>query len=201
VLHRRKAPPPPGPSAALVPPEELPTLAVAAPVAADRNLLPPLPAALGADGSVAGWRYGASDLRQQRIAADTRDGAAVLRVTHGASARWTLESPLIALGGSQVQSVRMRGRVRRGEGFGGTVLLQLVAYAAGADGPLEQVAVSSYEPRATKGEPPGALGLSRKIDLPKRATHLRFRAEATFKGVLELEQPSLTAETPARDRK
>jgi len=183
------------PSAVLVPDYEMTPLNAYPLSPPDRNLLPAFPSALGADGRIAGWRYGASDLRQQLVAMGQREGAAVLRITHGNSAQWTLESPLITLTGTQMQSVRMRGRVWRGNDFEGTVIFQLVTYAEKPDGALEQVAVNGFEVRDTRGEPPGAFSLNRKIEFPKRVTHLRFRIETTFKGVLEIEQPVLTAET------
>ena len=167
----------------------------------DKNLLPDFPPALGADGRVAGWCYGIGDKQRQRVTADSRDGAAALRVAHDGSARFSLESPRIALTGTQMQAARMQGRVRRDEGFDGTVMFHLVAEAEGADGTFEQVSLNSFEARPVKGEPSGTLGLSRKVEFPKRVTHLRLRMEATFKGVLMIEQPSLTAEQSSRGKK
>ena len=180
----------------------------------DRNLLPALPPvytdgrtvrnskdgrhlpnAVDADGHIVGWRYGMSDKAVQTTAINDHDGTAVLYVMHAARpAKFSLESPLITLTGTQLQAVRMRGRVWRSGNFDGTVMFQLVTYAEKPDGTLEH-AVSGFEVRNTRGEPPGALSISRKIEFPKRVTHLRFRIETTFKGVLEIEQPVLTAET------
>jgi hypothetical protein len=186
----------------------------------DRNLLPEFPSALEADGRISGWRYcasqpqpyladhvgetnalryGTSGKQQPLIATDRRNDVAMLCITHHDSAQWTLESPLITLAGTQIQSVRMHGRMWRNEGrFIGTVMFQLVTYAEKDDGTLEQVAVNSFDARSMRGEPDGILGRNRKIDFPKRVTHLRFRVEATFWGVLELEQPVLTAEPTVR---
>jgi hypothetical protein len=95
----------------------------------------------------------------------------------------------------------MRGRVWRYEGtFDGTVMFQLVTYAEKPDGTLEQIAVTSFEPRDTRGEKQGATSLNRKIDFPKRVTHLRFRIEAVFNGNLWIEQPILTAEPTTRSK-
>jgi predicted phosphodiesterase len=175
----------PQPSAVMVPDHELEPLNAYPLVQPDKNLLPEFPSAKEADGRIAGWRYGFSDREWQQIATDKNK----IRITHSHSARFSLESPLIVLAGTQFQSVRMRGRVWRGDDFDGTVIFQLVTYAEKDDGTLGQVAVKSLDIRDTR---------NLKIDFPKRVTHLRFRAEATFKGVLEMEQPVLTAETTAR---
>jgi len=197
LLHFRRVS---QPVAAMVPGHELDALNAYPLVPPDKNLLPELPSALGADGRIPGWRNGSLDRALLHIATDNRGGAAVLRVTHDAPMQWNLESPLIALAGTQIQSVRMRGRVRHGDGFDGTVMFQLVTVEAKPDGTMEQVAMSSYEPRDTRGGPPGTFSLNRKIDFPKRVTHLRFRVEATSRGTLEIEQPFLTAEQAAKKK-
>jgi len=166
----------------------------------DRNLLPAFPSALGADGRIIGWRYELHDRQRQQVAmalgtTAQRKDVTVLRVTHSGNAQFRLESPLITLASTQLQAVRMQGRVRRDEGFDGMVIFQLMAYEEKADGTMEQVAVNGFEVRNIRGEPHGALSISRKVEFPKRVTHLRFRIETTFKGVLEIEQPVLTAET------
>ena len=191
-------------SAMTVPDYELEPIHAYPLVPPDKNLLPAFPEIYGPveNGErILGWRYSTSDTKRLTELFHNLDcGTAkpLLQIEHSDSSRFTLESPLIVLAGTQIQSVRMRGRVWRDEAFDGTVMFLLVTYAEKEDGTLEQVAVHSFEPRNTKGEKQGAFSLSRKIDFPKRVTHLRFRVEATFKGMLEIEQPVLTAEQTVR---
>ena len=193
------------PSVVMVPDYELEPLNAYPLVPPDKNLLPEFLFSsdfdfMEKDGYIPGWRYHTSDADQLNVVftvtCDT--WKKLLRIEHSDAARFTLESPLIMLAGTQFQSVRMRGRVRRNDDFEGTVMFQLVTYEEKPDGTLEQIAVNSFEPRDTRGEPPGAFSLNRKIDFSKRVTHLRFRVEATFKGLLGIEQPVLTAEETAR---
>jgi len=189
------------PSAVLVPSHDLQPLNAYPLSPPDRNLLPELPSALGPDGRIAGWRYGLNDRQRQQVAVVQREGAVALCVTHGAATRFSLESPLITLTGAQVPSARMRGRVRRGEDFDGAVVFQIVTYVEKDDGTLEQVAVNGFEVRDTRGEAKDTFSLNRKVEFPKRVTHLRFRIETTFKGILMIEQPVLTAEQTTKGKK
>lgn len=165
----------------------------------DRNLLPALPVnwELGSDKRLPGWRYRA-EAGTPFMKTTNRNEVTTLKMSSSGRIQFTLESPLITLTGTQLQAVRMRGRAWRDERFDGVVMCQLVTYEEKTDGTFEQVAVTPFEVRYAKGH--GTLSINRKVTFPKRVTHLRFRIEATFNGVLEIEQPVLTAET-IRDKK
>jgi len=178
----------------LIPDRELETLNAYPLVPADRNLLPAFQAdwQLPIDGPLPGWRFRASGTQSWGMWTESRNGVVWLGMILGAFRQFTLESPLISLAGTQVQSVRMRGRVQKPDG---SVMFQLITYAEQEDGTLEQIAVNSFEPRDTRGEPSGTFSLNRKINIPVRTTHLRFCIETPRMYSFEIEQPVLTAET------
>ena len=191
---------PPPALAVTVPAFDLPSCN-AYPLTPGKSLLPDLPAALGPDGRMEGWRYAFEDRTRQRFSTGLRDGAITLCIRHTAPCKVQLESPLINLAGTQLSALRLRGQIRKSDTFSGTVLYQLVTYATLPGGTLEQVATPSFDLRDSKRKSATpAASLNRKIELGKRVTHVRFRMEADFDGVLELEQPTLTdaaSESPA----
>jgi len=187
----------------LVPSHGLEPLSAYPLVPPDRNLLPTFPVNwnFAANNLLPGWRCRVSGRNLWDMGTVSHNGATWLGIILVDLRLFALESPLISLTGTQVQSVRMRGRVRRSEDFEGTVIFQLVTYSEKPDGTLEQVAVNGFEVRDTRGEEKDTFSINRKVELPKRVTHLRFRIETTFKGALYVEQPFLTAEQTARGKK
>ena len=109
-----------------------------------------------------------------------------------------MESPLINLAGIKLQALRMRGRLRKHASFDGTVLYQLVTYKRGRDGEPVQHKVDPFEMRTSRRKltPPGAERDVR-VKIPQSVSHARFRIEADFVGMLELEQPYLAVELKA----
>jgi predicted phosphodiesterase len=179
-----------------VPPFDLPPLAAYPLTPPDKNLLPPLPPALNPDGRLEGWRYAFEDRGRQRFSTGLRDGATTLCINNASRCKAQLESPLIELAGSDLRAVRLYGRLRKPALFSGTVFYQLVTYTTGPDGAPAQRGAQPFEMRTSKRKlsPPGAerdVG----IKLGRQVTYLRFRIEADFEGVLEIEQPRLTADT------
>jgi predicted phosphodiesterase len=178
--------------AVTVPPFDLPSQN-AYPLAPDKNLLPELPRTLAPDGRMEGWRYAFEDRTRQTFATGLRDGAITLLFTHDGARKSRLESPLINLAGTRLSALRLRGKAHKSEGFAGTVFFQLVTYEKQSDDALVQLAANSFEVRdARRKAAAPAAALSRKIELSKRVTHVRFRVEADFDGAVELEQPTLT---------
>ena len=187
------------PFAIHVPDYDIPSLNAYPLVPADKNMLPALPTLIGPDGRLSGWRYDLQDRGSQLLDTGLRDGAITLRANHTKARELRLESPLINLSGTKLRSLRLSGRTHRLDSFAGSVSFQLVTYAALPDQTLEQRAVFSHELRGSKGKNDSIGSLSRKINLPKSTTHVRFRMLADFKGTLDLEQPTLTADdAPAR---
>lgn len=180
--------------AVTVPSFDLPSIN-AYPLMPGKNLLPGLPDSLNPGGRMEGWRYAFEDRNRQVFTTGLRNGAITLCIRHTGPCKAQLESPLINLAGTQLSALRLRGQIRKSDAFSGTVFYQLVTYAPRPDDTLAQGATYSYEVRNTtqRKSPTPAAALSRKIDLSKRATHVRFRVEADFDGTLELEQPTLTA--------
>lgn len=194
------------PLAVTVPDYDLPTRVAYPLIPPDKNLLPDLPTdGLGPLGRLEGWRYAFDDRGKQRFAIGLRGGAVTLCVSHEDAHRFCLESPLINLAGTQLAALRLKGRVFKPGAFSGSVFYQLVTYTTPRDGTLALGATTSFELRdaARKSDPPfGAL--NRKVELGRNVSHVRFRVEGTFSGMLEIEQPSLAGEarrTPERKEK
>ena len=161
----------------------------------DRNLLPVLPATLSSGARIEGWRYAFDDRAKQSFSAALRDGALLLSIRNVGSYRIRLESPLINLAGTQLQALRLRGRIRKPEAFSGTVFYQLVTYTTEQDGTLALGSTHSFEVRDSKRKTQTLTGtLNRKVDLGKTVSHVRFRIDAAFNGTLEIEQPQLAGE-------
>jgi predicted phosphodiesterase len=182
------------PLAVSVPSHDLPSLNAFPLLPPDKNLLPEVPPAVGADGLVSGWRYAVEDRALQTLGIGLRDGALTLRVVHAEPRRFELESPLINLAGTNLRALRLAGRAHRLDGFAGSVLFQLVTYVAGPDGRPQQDATERFEARDAKRKGAATVSLSRKIEIPRRATHVKVRVEAAFTGALELDRPLLAGE-------
>ena len=178
-----------------VPPFDLSPLAAYPLVPPDKNLLPPIPPSLNPDGRLEGWRYAFEDRGRQRFRTGLRDAATTLCIEHDARCKAQLESPLINLAGTNLRSVRLRGRLRRPGAFDGTVIYQIAIYGTAPDGTPVQQSVHPFEMRNAKRKlsTPGAER-DVSIKLSKQTTHVRFRVEADFEGLIEIEQPQLVAE-------
>jgi len=175
---------------------DLPSLAAYPLAPPDKNLLPPLPAELNPDGRLEGWRYAFEDRGQQAFSTGLRDSAITLCIRNEGPHKAQLESPLINLAGTGLGALRLSGRVRKSEAFDGSVFYQVAAYAARPDGAPEQIRADSFEVRNERRKSAvQAASLNRKVDLPRRTTHVRFRIEAAFVGTLEIEQPRLAGDT------
>lgn len=184
------------PLAITVPVFELPSLNAYPLVPADKNLLPELPTVINSDGRMPGWRYAFDDRTQQSFHTGLRDGATTLLVRNADICKIKLETPLINLAGTQLHSLRLRGQIGKQDAFSGTVFYQLVTYTTQPDDTITLGATYSFEVRDAKGKTaPSTASLSRKIELSKRTSYVRFRIDATFKGTLEIQQALLTAET------
>jgi predicted phosphodiesterase len=191
---------PPATLAVTVPDFDLPSCAAYPLAPPDKNLLPLLPAALNADGRLDGWRYAFEDRLGQTFSIGLRDSATTLCIRHAGPHKAQLESPLINLAGTHLRALRLRGRIRKGETFSGTVFYQLVTYTSQPDGTPTPYKTESFEVRDTrqKASTPAAT-LTRKVALSKPITHVRFRVDASFEGTLEIEQPYLGA--PVQENK
>ncbi len=181
----------PSPALAIsVPDFDLPSLAAYPLNPADKNLLPVLPAMLNPDGRLEGWRYAFEDRSKQTFSTGLRDAATTLCICNEGPLKAQIESPLINLAGTGLDALRLTGRIRKSEAFDGVVFYQLVIYATRPDGAPEQIRTDSFEVRDTRQKVAVlSAALNRKVTLPKRATHMRFRIEAAFSGTLEIEQP------------
>lgn len=180
------------PLAVCVPNHDLPSLNAYPLVSADKNLLPSLPETVNPDSRIAGWRYSFEDRNRQSLGTGLHDGAISLRITHNGPSKMRLESPLINLAGTGLRACRLRGRIHREDGFSGAAFFQLVTYVTLPDETQEQRTTISHEVRSGKSKNDGVGMISRKIELPKNTTYVRFRMEADFTGTLDLEQPWLT---------
>jgi hypothetical protein len=160
----------------------------------EKNILPPLPTAIADNNVVPGWRYCVEEGPLQHVKTGLRSGETSLSFTHDQFLRLELGAPLIVLGNSEIQVLRVRGRVRRSDDFNGTVLFNITMLAKKEDGTLEPLKTEPIEVRNTRGEPLGTMSLTRKVPLAKRTTHVRFSIVTTFKGTLDIEQPVLTGE-------
>ena len=183
------------PLAVSMPPFDLSPLAAYPLIPPDKNLLPPLPPTLNPDGRLEGWRYALDDRTRQGFRTGLRDGVTTLCIDNRARCKAQLESPLIDLAGTSLRAVRLRGRIRRPEAFEGTVIYQLAVYGTAPDGTRVQQSIHPFEMRNPKRKlsTPGAER-DVSIKFGKQATHVRFRIEADFKGLLEIEQPYLVAD-------
>lgn len=188
-----------GHSAAEAPPMmpdfELPVRAAEPLMFSGENLLPPLPESIAPDRRLDGWRYALEERGRQTLALGLRDGGLTLVVRHDGTRRFQLESPLIDLAGTRITAVRLAARVRKPGPFAGSATVQLVTYTRLPHDLLQRGRTEQYELRTARRRlaPPGAERNVR-IRLGRAVTHVRFRVEATFDGVLEIEQPSLRAE-------
>jgi len=180
---------------AMMPPFELPVRAAYPLMHSGGNLLPPLPESVAPDRRLDGWRYALEDRDRQRFALGLRDGGLTLVVRHDGPRRFQLESPLIDLAGTRITALRLTSRVRKPGPFEGSATIQLVTYTRLPHDLLQRGRTEQYELRTTRRRlvPPGAERNVR-IRLGRAVTHVRFRVEATFDGVLEIEQPALRAE-------
>ena len=177
-----------------IPARELTVLQAPLPTSPNKNMLPALPQAITEKGIVQGWRYCVEDGPLQHVKTGIRNGETTLCFSHDQFLRLEVGAPLIALGNSNGQAIRVQGRIRRSDDFNGTAMFNVSQLAKKEDGPLEQLATSSFEVRDTRGETTGGLSLNRKIPLNKRTTHIRFAIVTTFKGTLDIEQPRLMEE-------
>lgn len=178
-----------------VPDFDLPTLIAYPIMPQDKNLLPGLPDTFTKGGRIEGWRYAFENKARQSFSNGLRDGAATLCINNKGPGRAQLESPLINLAGTNLRAVRLRGRIRRLDNFSGTVFYQLVTYTTGPDGIPRQQHTKQFELHGSKRKlsPPGA---ERDVSIPLalQITHVRFRIDASFEGMLEIEQPYLLGE-------
>ncbi len=181
-----------------VPDFELPAIAAYPLMPPDKNLLPPLPVSPSPPERFTNWRYALDNLAKQSFQNGLRDGASTLVVRHHGIQNFSMESPLINLDGISLKSLRLRGLLRKHDGFNGSVFYQVVTYTRGRDGEPRQHRTEPFEMRTArrKMSPPGAERDVR-IKIPKAVSHARFRIEASFEGTLEIEQPHLTGETKA----
>jgi predicted phosphodiesterase len=160
----------------------------------DKNILPALPKAIAENGIVPGWRYCVEEGPLQHVKTGLRSGETTLSFTHDQFLRLEVGAPLIVLGNSGLQMLRVRGRVRRSDNFNGTVRFNLLQLAKKDDGTLAPLMTDTFDVRDMRGEPEGAMSVNRKVTLAKRTTHIQFSLETTFKGTLDIEQPVLTGE-------
>jgi predicted phosphodiesterase len=177
-----------------IPAQELPVIQVPPPTSSDKNMLPVLPQSLSEKGVVPGWRYCVEDGPLQHVETGIRNGEITLCFSHDQFLRLEVATPLIALGSTSNQALRVRGRIRRSDNFNGSVMFNVSMLAKKEDGTFEPLMTSPFEVRNTRGEPVGALSLNRKVPINKRTTHIRFSIVTTFKGILDIEQPVLTGE-------
>jgi len=185
--------------AIVVPPFDLPSRAAYPLTPPDKNLLPPLPTDLNPEGRLEGWRYAFEDRSKQTFSVGLRDGATTLRITNLGTCKVQLESPLINLAGTDINAVRLRGKIRKSEAFSGTAFYQLILYTTEKDGQQTQAKIESFEVRGSRRKDATlSAAVNRKITLSKKTTHVRFRIEAAFAGILEISQPSLSDDKGVR---
>ena len=158
-----------------------------------RNLLEPFPGQLDA-GVLPGWRYRINDRATQALSIALVNHEPLLHIAHQGVHEFCLLSPYITLTGTRLKSLRMVGRMQKGTGFDGAVSIACVAFVEQADGKLEQLATVQHEIRNAKSAlKDGIFSVNRKIDLPRRATHVRVELNGRFNGVCELFAPQLSA--------
>lgn len=184
------------PLAVTVPDYDLPSRTAYPLAPPDKNLLPTWPTdGLDSQGQLEGWRYAFDDKNKQHFTTGLRNSALTLCVNHAENRRFWLESPLINLAGTQLAALRLKGRIFKPGPFSGTVFFQLVTYTTARDGSLASGATIGFEVRdAARKSVPAFGALNRKIELPKNTSHVRFRIEGSFAGMIEIEQPLLTGE-------
>ncbi|MEI6644396.1 MAG: hypothetical protein WCP12_00005, partial [bacterium] len=177
-----------------IPALELAVLQASPLTSPDKNLLPDLPQTITPNGVVPGWRYGVEDSASQHVRTGLWDGKTTLCFSHDQFLRLEIGAPLMALGNFDVQAIYIKGRIRRSDDFNGTVMFNVSQFVKKEDGSHEQLKTDPFAVRDPRGEPKGTLSLNRKVDIKKRTTHIQFAIVTTFKGTLEIEQPTLTRE-------
>ena len=182
------------PLAVAIPDYELPMIDAYPLTPPDKNLLPRFPDGIGADGRLQGWRYAFEDRTRQRFSTGLRNGTLTLKIAHADTCRARLETPLIRLAGTRLQSLRLSGRLRKSEPFAGTVFYQFITYTSKPDGTPALGATQCFEMRDGKNKKTPMAAVNRKLAIGKNVTHVRFRIEASFAGTLEIEQPTLSVE-------
>lgn len=158
-----------------------------------RNLLESFPGQLDA-GILTGWRYRIADRAKQTLSITRVNHEALLRIDHQGRHEFCLISPYITLTGTRIKSLRMVGRMQKGAGFDGAVSMACVAFAEQPDGKLEQIATVQHEIRNAKSAvKEGIFSVNRKVDLPRRATHIRVELNGRFSGTCTLFAPQVSA--------
>lgn len=155
------------------------------------NFLHELPLAMKPGEPLPGWRYILENKEEQHVSAGASSSGNQLVVTHSERHKFALESPLVNLAGTALESVRIKGRIRKLAEFEGHVFYQLHTYVQDKQGVLHRVKVDSFEVRGHSNEGVDVAAISRKIKLIKESSHLQLRIEADFTGAVELRQPEL----------
>ncbi|MDA3926985.1 MAG: metallophosphoesterase family protein [Kiritimatiellae bacterium] len=155
------------------------------------NFLKKIPSAIVTGTPIAGWRYIFENKNEQKIEPAPHISGNQLIITHSTPHKFILESPIINLAGTTINSIRMKGRIRKAEGFEGNVFYQLHSYFQTKDGSTKRAKVDSFEVRGRSNEGADVAAITRKIKLNKNTSHISLRIEADFKGSLELRQPEV----------
>jgi len=175
----------------IVPEESMPLIELNRSAARFRNFTAAFPASVTSGQPIHGWRYLLENRNTQQIAAAKHLSGNQIVVTHRDSSKFIIESPVVNLSEGELNYVRIKGRIRKGVGFEGCVVYQLISYIQSDDGTLKRSKIDSFEVRGRSNEGPDVSAITRKIKLNKNTTHIRLKIEADFKGILELRQPQL----------
>jgi predicted phosphodiesterase len=174
-----------------IPAERMPLIQPSGNGLAQDNFLLPLPASLRSGEPIDGWRYALSDREQQRISAAARAAGNALLLSSDTPRQIVLESPLVRISGTGLENLRIAGRIRKLDGFTGTVSYQLQSYTEQPDGRLTPAKLEAFDVRGRTSEGPDFAAITRKIRLNRDTSHVRFRVKAEFTGALELYPPRL----------
>ncbi len=155
------------------------------------NFLYQLPGSAFTGEAIEGWRYTIADQKNQQISITQHSTGNSLRVTHTQPCQFAIESPLVLISDTDLKSLRMKGRIRKLDGFSGNVFYQLQHYMKTSGGALEKYKQDTFEVRGRSNEGADTAAITRKIALNRDTTHVRLSIEADFSGTLELRQPEL----------
>ena len=102
------------------------------------NFLYRLPQSITTGDPAEGWRYIIADKENQEILITRHITGNSLCVRHTQPCQFVIESPLVLISGTNLKYLRMKGRIRKLDGFSGNVFYQLQSYMKTSGGTLEK---------------------------------------------------------------
>ena len=181
-----------------VPPFELTPLTAYPLTPPNRNLLAAWPTnALPPGGRIPGWRYFLQIPDQQRLRINPRTGD--LTLIHDGPLEIRIESPWIDLSATEIEAFRLRASALPGPDFAGSLLGGIRSAVRNEKGEFTPIKNEPFELRKKRKRESG-IAFTRKITVPKRATHIQFFLDGEFKGQIDLSAPYLGQEINLKEK-